>query len=55
MVHPIDGWNLNNGGWMKEKKKKGSSYSRDKDYIQELLFTEPAARPKAEIEDVRAT
>jgi hypothetical protein len=38
------------------KKKKGSSYSRrDKDYIHKLLFSEPAARPKAEIEDVRAT
>jgi hypothetical protein len=43
---------------MDEGKKKGSSYSRrDKDYIHKLLlvFSEPAARPKAEIEDVRAT
>jgi hypothetical protein len=36
MVHPIDSW-IENGGWMKrKKKKKGSSYCRRvKDYIQD--------------------
>jgi hypothetical protein len=54
MVHPIDS---GIEGWMgfdrkEQKKKKDSSCSRCLQTIYKIL--EPAARPKAEIADVRA-